>query len=654
MLVKLFLLFVLINADPPLSFKEKLYLSYDPFVAERESKIRSGVKDTPPPPPCEIVIDMKRYDLFFQLDFNRESINGYNTITCAALEEGQNTIYLDCIDIEADSVKTNNRRMDFMQVTDTLKIFWESELPLNETVTFTVYFHGQPKDGLFFGITSTDKPICETTSEPIGVRHWFPCQDRPDDKVLVSMKIAVPNGFMAVSNGLYKGMAVNENETVYSWESQYQTASYLIFFAASYYDIFKQEYKDMGIKHYTYPEHKDAAQEAFKNMPEIMSLFADKYGEYPFIKEKYGMIEVTRSGAMENQTITAMSQKYYAGSGAAERVAAHELAHHWWGDEVTCATWYDLWLNESMATYSEIEYFKHFLGEESMPEIRKQYYDWIFHYLDEIARWKESVYGYHRETFSYLVYGKGAFVLEMLRLIIGDNAFYASLMDYKNEYSYNHAYTEDFIEAFERNSKQNLNWFFKQWIYSPGWPIIVWDYETNGNNVRIYLEQVQSRQHQGVPLFKAPIEILFKNNDSQVKKTVWMDGINGREQFDFNLDFSPTEIIFNPEVKLLCEVFYKTDFNEYKTAHFSKLPEKILIAPQPCKDKLRISLILNEARYVEILIYDNLGRRVKTLIRKTKLEKGTHTFKYDINLSSGHYYLVEKERGLSQSLIILK
>jgi aminopeptidase N len=400
---------------------------------------------------------------------------------------------------------------------------------------------GRFGSGMFFR-SHAGVPIVATLSEPYGSPTWWPCIDNPADKTTADMEITVPTGYVAVSNGLLQGVITNaDSSRTYIWREQYPIANYLIAVTATNFAEFGDSYPAldgstmMPLTYYVYPEHLDCARQNFPVTKEALRILAPLFGEYPFLKEQYGMVEFPWGGAMEHQTMTSMGESVVrsgcSSPTSGQSIIVHELAHQWWGDLVTMRTWNDIWLNEGFATYSEVLFKEKYSGMTPGEAIQRY------------AAGEGTVYAENAaDPFDdqLAIYNKGGWVLHMLRRVMGDEAFFKALKEYGRRFAYSNAGTKDFQKVCSEIYGQPLDWFFDQWIYAPSRPIYSLTTTVSANfggtySIRLRLEQKQThlipnRKQSEQQVYIMPIDftIHYADGTSEVKTVR-----NDRRQQDF-------------------------------------------------------------------------------------------------------------------------
>ncbi len=437
----------------------------------------------------------------------------------------------------------------------------------DENFLLTIEYGGRPvivgrlPSGMFF-TEHAGFPVVATLSQPDGAPAWWPCVDDPADKATADIAVTVPPGYVVASNGVLEEVRLHpDGWRTYVWRERYPITTYLISIAATNFVQFSDVYRArdgrmMPLLYYVYPEHLERAQRAFSVVPDVLRLFAEWFGEYPFLDEKYGMAEFPWSGAMEHQTMTSMGASVLTNTD----IIVHEAAHQWWGNMVTLRTWHDIWLHEGFATYSEILFREKREGADSSQLLKRR--------DDGIAsgRLRGTVYAEDAtDPFDDIpaIYTKGAWVLHMLRYVLGDERFFAALREYGRRFAYANASTEDLMGVFSEFYGESLEWFFEQWVYAPMRPIytFTWSVEPEGGGYRLRLRLQQKQAHEIKrrdptlpPIYIMPVEFTLQYADgtSEVKR-VWNRA--RQEEFVFWLTRPPTSVILDARGWILKEVW---------------------------------------------------------------------------------------------------
>ena len=466
--------------------------------------------------------DVLHYEFNWKLDFESQHIVGKAVVKIRS-QSTLNKITLHLSDnMNVTGITQDLTPVSFSHQNDLLDIYPLQTLDPDEKLTVTISYSGFPQSGLNFTYHGED-PIIWSLDEPNGAREWFPCYDVPSDKATVKMFITVADSMIVASNGDLIDVKSNPDQTkTYTWEENYPISTYLISIAATNYETFSDVYtsglETMEVFYYVYPEHLTQAIEDFSVTVPMMEFYADVFGEYPFLEEKYGMAVIPGNSSMEHQTCTSLSSRLVTGTHQYDYIIAHELAHQWWGDLVTLTDWADIWLNEGFATYSDALWVENLYGLEGL---KSRMADFKYQYMIRHEGQDHPLYDPPLgHLFCEIEYEKGAWVLHMLRFVVGDDNFWQILKEYAQLYAYSNASTEDFQAVCEQIFGADLGWFFDQWIYEAGYPIYLfgWGF-SDQNKIRIVIHQIQEE----LPLFSMPVELEFILPSGSVKKVVWVE-----------------------------------------------------------------------------------------------------------------------------------
>ena len=460
--------------------------------------------------------DVKFYDISIRVDDTAEILYGAVKFVALATEDGVTDVQVDFYNnMTVDSiVEPSSGVLSYSRLANVVTVTLDHAYNTGEQFEFTFYYHGHPTEGGFqafsFGTHSGNKVI-SSLSEPYFARTWWPCKDRMDDKAdSFHIAITVDTAFYVASNGTLDSTIENggNTHTVY-YSVHYPMVTYLFSVAISKYIVWYDQWiynngnDTMPIVNAVYPDQYVYSLSKWNVTPQAISVFSNNYGLYPFVNEKYGQANFTWSGGMEHQTMTSMTGSSF---GFSTPVVVHELSHQWWGDMITCKTWGDIWLNEGWASYSEALYYLETEGWQS-------YHNYM-NGMDYTGG--GTIYIYDTTSvwniFGSIVYDKGAWVVHMLRGVLGDSLFFAGVdAYYHSQYQYRAATTEDFRDVFEATTGVDLHWFFDEWIYGEYRPNYRYSYwtepsDTNGYDVFLYVEQVQTTNPQ---VFKMPVDFYF-------------------------------------------------------------------------------------------------------------------------------------------------
>ncbi len=521
-----------------------------------------------------------------------------------------------------------------------VKINYSRDLTINRTWNRHGYYWY--RKGSQFGI---EENVGYTMSEPIDARRWMPCNDDQADKATCEINATVPVGYTAGSNGLLLGIDNNPDMTVtYRWREDLPITTYLMVITASKYSEYTQHYKrvtnptdSIEIKNYIWRVDSAGttwnAVQAFSKVPRMMEVLSNLFGEYPYAKYGHAVVYPFYYEGMEHQTLSTLHRGWLSVNAYPfyDDWIAHELAHQWWGNLVTCRTWPDIWLNEGFATYSEMLWREFNYGILSRDTLLKRYT------LFNDASWQYAIYdpvSQGLNLFTGNVYHKAAWVLHMLRYLVGDPAFFTILHNYRDAHYHSSASTQDFINVVNSVTRKNYNWFFDQWIFGKGWLKLAyttgWDSQNNNFTINLFQEQNLSW-----PTYKMPfdIKIFFQGYDSTV--TVW-DSLR-IQNYNFIFPQQPDSIRIDPGNKVLKQIVQPSASVDEDLINFGfKLYQNY---PNPFNSKTQIRFKILDSGLISLAVYDVLGRIVSVISENELYKPGDYEKSFDAdNLGSGIYF----------------
>jgi aminopeptidase N len=505
-------------------------------------------------------VDVSHYRLQIRLEPEQSSFSGSVTIEGEATAPVQSVSVDAAFNLTIESVKLFDSPAQFSRVSDRLSVAVPGGLAAGEQFRIAIVYRGLAVTvgRLGGGMLISDHGsarVMATLSEPYAAPTWWPCMDDARDKATVEVEATAPEGYDVASNGLLESTRVNPDQSVTcSWRTIYPMSTYLVSVAATNYSRFEDSYlaldgvTRMPLVYYVYPEHLDLARQKFAVTRRALEIFAPLFGEYPFVEEKYGMAEFPWGGAMEHQTMTSLGQSIVGsatnnGSG----VIAHELAHQWWGDLVTMRTWDDIWLNEGFATYSEVLFYERHLGLHP-GELMEQAYDdgQVMGALGGTVTAENAADPFDDRG---AIYTKGAWVLHMMRHLLGDQKFFDALRDYRARHEFGNASTADLKQAFERKFGSELDWFFDQWVYSRGRPSYKLSANISGTDaggqftIKLTLKQKQAIEIAGraESVFIVPLDVTIHYRDGSFEtRRIFNDA--RKQKFTFTVSKRPDSV----------------------------------------------------------------------------------------------------------------
>ncbi len=425
--------------------------------------------------------DILTYDLAFDLNPAVVALEGRATIRLSSLRSGLAEVRLDLDDamtvrsVERDGMPV----VSFSAANDVLRIPLDPTLGAEERTTLVVRWGGTPLSGgaLSFWTAPASGPSVSSLAEPFDARTFWPCVDDPADKAVTTVAVTVPQGYVAASAGLGTSVSASgPGNVTWTWRLPQPIPTYLVSIAVARFETITAEYRSldgtrtMPVVGYILPEHVAINRTRVASMVRHIEVLASLFGEYPYLDTKYGIVEGSFSGGMEHPTMTLIGASLL---GNASRdltgLLVHELAHMWWGDEVTMRTWDDIWLNEGFATYAEVLYYERTSGAAPGRLLSSRYDDGL--YAGQLG---PPVVAPANDPFRYTgaVYEKGGWVLHMLRRVVGDETFFAGLREYRRRHERGNATRADLRAVFEELSGRDLKQFFDQWLETPYRPVL--------------------------------------------------------------------------------------------------------------------------------------------------------------------------------------
>lgn len=448
-------------------------------------------------------------------------------------------------ELMVDSVKRGSVRLSHMHQGDILTVQFPARLPGGRLDSVTVFYQGVPANsgfGSFVQAEHDSVPIIWTLSEPYGARDWWPCKQSLMDKIdSMDVLISTPAGYRAASNGILVSETGSASTKVFHWKERYPIATYLVCLAVTNFAEYSERVAfgpdTVDMLNYIWPEDLESARPKIAKVNSQMQLYQSLFGLYPFNKEKYGHVQMGWGGGMEHQTFTFVG-------GFNFELLAHELAHQWFGDAVTCGSWEDIWLNEGFATYLSGLCYEHLLPDRWKPFLQGRI-DAITSVPDGSVRCTDTT-DINRIFNGRLSYSKGAMILHTLRWVIGDSAFFAGIRNYLNDahIAYGFALTSQFQRHMEWAAGRSLQWYFDDWYVGEGFPSYNIEWSQNANN-EISLLVFQDQNHPSVAFYELPIPVKLKG-DNRDTVLVLQHDYSG-QQFSFRLDFKVDSLMFDPE-----------------------------------------------------------------------------------------------------------
>lgn len=520
-----------------------------------QSAARNGIDITA----ADTDTDLRHYKLDLELLPAQNRIQGTVTVTFDSTVDNltQARLYLDRNGTAMAVNSVGGNATSFSASGDVLTINLDRAYNRGEQFTVSVLYGGVPRNTGFGSFLwgrhgANNAYAVSSLSEPFFARTWWPCKDVLGDKAdSAEIWLTVPNTLTGVSNGTLAGVdTLSGNRLRYRWNENYPIITYLVSIAVSDYGLYQLTYNHLGdvmpMTYYLFPEHNgtnsSSRQACDVNKTQVEKL-SDVFGQYPFILEKYGMAEVTGSGAyMEHQTCSSMLDVVNEG------VNSHELSHQWWGDMVTCGSWADIWLNEGSATYGEAIWQEQKAGG-SFTAYRNEMLNNMPSNPD--AQVLRTALTDVNHIFSGTVYYKGAWVWHMLRGVVGYDNLKAIMANYRTAYLYKNAVTSDLATVASETWGRDLTFFFNEWIMNPGSPDYQWNWRddlVNGQH-RLRLALWQTQNTRGFATMTMPVSFRVTTTVGTVNLSLWNN--DQSDVYDVALPGQATAVSIDPDTWIL-------------------------------------------------------------------------------------------------------
>ncbi len=587
--------------------------------------------------------DVKHYDLNLFIDDSAKQISGSVTILSEVVNQSINSMEVNLLNnMITDSITSKDARLSFNHSNNVIKINLNNNYQPGDFFSVKIYYHGRPQQSGFgaFGFDSHNgQPMVWSLSEPFGARNWWPCKDFPSDKAdSADIRITVPSNLIVASNGTLRSEIEHEGYMTYWWHESYPIVTYLISVAIHPYYVYSDHYHysandSMEVRFYIFPDQVSTMRSAYAKTVRMIEIFSTIFGEYPFIREKYGHAQFMGGANMEHQTITSLVSR-------TEGTIAHELAHQWWGDYITCENFHEIWLNEGFATYSEALYYEREYGkDEFWKEVESnKYYGGGTIYVEDLS--STSIIFNHDRT-----YRKASWILHMLRHVVGDENFFKILKEYYNEshLRYGTATTDDFRATCERVSGINLERFFYQWLYEEYFPTYsyTWSWKQNSTNydIQLHIEQKQTNF-----TFWMPIDVTVTTFSGEQTFVVW-DSLQS-QIFHLTVPVKPLNVELDKGNWILRQV------QKPSTNPGDDIPDRYVLEqnyPNPFNQSTEIIFRLPERAKVKLEIFDLLGQKITTIVNQ-EFSVGSHKVTWNANgVASGIYFYKLRSLNFSKT-----
>jgi aminopeptidase N len=514
-------------------------------------------------------IDVLHYAFRLNLNDQNDQIDGTAEVVVKFVAANRQEIHLDLASASPPDdtgmtvleVYQNDAPTTYQHQGDELRIRLLTPARVNDVATFRIRYRGVPDDGLIISENKYGDRTFFGDNWPDRAHRWLPTKDHPSDKATCEFIIRAPEHYEVIANGVKREESdlppeQEKNLKLTHWATLHPIATKAMVFGAARFAIrYHPLTETTPLEDWVFPEDRDVGFKNFETTANVLKYLEQQLGDYPY--EKLANVQsCTRYGGMENASNIFYNQDAIANEATIESLIAHEVAHQWFGNAVTEKNWTDVWLSEGFSTYLAHLYLAHTYGADTLTARLRNDKERIFSFY---VKSPESTVVDANETnlFKLLnanTYQKGAWFLHMLRQRIGDPAFFKTLREFYKKYRHRNASTEDFQRVAERVSGQSLATFFRTWLQQAGHPVVkgTWKYSRSGRKLTLDLRQVQPSGN----FFPMELQFAIYYDKGKAPETKVLTFAKMTETFTLKLDGKPTQVVLDPNQRLLMEQFF--------------------------------------------------------------------------------------------------
>ena len=510
-------------------------------------------------------VDLLHLALDVTPDFKARTVAGTATLTFKPIATPLDELRLDAVELRVASV-TSSEKLAAHQVTDReIVLTFSPAIPAGKEARVTVKYSAEPRKGLYF--RTPEMGYAEThlwtQGEPGEARHWFPSIDHPVEKFTSEVTCRVPAGMVALSNGRQVSAQPGAGGlTAFHWAQEKPHVTYLITLVAGQLKKIEDKHRDIPLEFWTTPSDLAAAPNSFRHTKHMMQFFEREIGvNYPWAKYGQACVHDYHWGGMENTSLTTLNFRTLftpetENLFSSDSLVAHELAHQWFGDLVTCKDWSHIWLNEGFATYYDWLWQGDFGGTNETLHALYSAAKGILANQNETRGIVWRKFGAPEEMFNYLAYPKGAWVLHMLRCQLGADLYRRCVRTWLDRHAYGSVETADLRKVIEELSGRSYERFFEQWVHGIGAPTLdvsyAWD--EKAKLARVSVRQTQ-RISDEAHLFQFPLTLRFKSKSGTTDHTVQVR--DKEEDFYLPLKAAPDVVRVDPGLTVLARINFR-------------------------------------------------------------------------------------------------
>ena len=555
--------------------------------------------------------DQQNVKLNLKFSFDKKEVYGVEHFTFYPLMNGFQKLVLHSKTTKVSEITLDGKKLNFTEDGMFLNVYLDKKYGIGDKITIVIKYTADPTAGMFFFEPTKETPQIPyeiwTQGEDTLNRYWYPAYDLPDDKLTSEIIATVPDTLEAISNGILKSVTENpvDNTKTYDWKMEQPHSSYLTTLIVGDYQTIKEDVRGIELDYNVPKNWADKVDYFYGNSGDMINFYSDYLIPYPYERYAQTTVQDFSWGGMENVTSTTLNRRLLHDQSAepnynSEGLIAHEMAHEWFGDYVTCKTFKQIWLNEGFATYMTDLWTEHEYGENEFRYLR--YNENQTYFNDELKAQPldsltiDTSIGVPCELQGDKAYEKGAAVLNLLRFYLGDKAFENGLRYYLKEFKNKAVTTTNFESAMSHSTGRNLTQFFSQWVYGGGFPVFDveyhWDEPTK--SLLLTVRQVQ-KFLPAVKLFHTPLLVEITSRSGTSLDTI--DIHKRLQHFSLLCDSKPYMVRFNKYDWVLCKVNIEKPFDQwvYQLLYDNDVVGRITAAQQLANFGLKSIPYLKEA-----------------------------------------------------------
>jgi len=518
--------------------------------------------------------DLQHSKIALRFEPPQKKVMGDVTHSLTLLRDGLETVWFDSVGLQIESVRINKSGAKFSTTESKLVVTLPKGAKAGAKYDVEIKYQGTPGKGLYFILPDKDYPNRPleiwTQGESEDTRYYLPTYDYPNDRLTTETILTVPASWLTVSNGKLIGVTdAGDGMKTWTWRESQPSSTYLITVVAGEFVEVKDSWRNIPVTYYAPKDRGDRLNPSYSRTPAMIELFSKKLGvDYPWEKYSQAMVDEFVAGCMENSSATTntadslrhpkLVPEYEENQ---DPLISHELGHQWFGDLVTTKDWGDIWLNEGFATFMETVWSESHFGKDVADYDRwqsaREWFALRSLFDKPIVRYNFE----ESEEFDGNAYGKGGWVLYMLRRRLGEDAFYSGLRHYLEVNRGKNVMTSDLTKAIEEATHTNVDAFFQQWIYGAGAPTFELSYVYDAAKKQVALTVKQTQKREGhVGLFHVPVDVEITTASGPKLYTIHVT--QESEVFTFPADSAPLMVLFDKGTQILKSAQFKKEKKE--------------------------------------------------------------------------------------------